>query len=216
MEDGQRQKGWKKNPAGVREDILTVASEMFAQGGLSGTRIEDIATRTRTSKRMIYYYFGSKDGLYLQVLETAYDKVSAAEGELDLAALPPREALIRLVTSTFDGHARAPEFIRLVMIENIHMAKTLRRSEAARAHNAAVIRLIEDLLRRGEAAGVFRPGLEATVLHWQISALCFFNVSNRPTFSTMFGDALYGDAGQALLRDKVVEMILATVCTGSR
>ncbi|WP_138471357.1 TetR/AcrR family transcriptional regulator [Poseidonocella sp. HB161398] len=214
MDEGQRQKGWKQDPAGVRQNILAVATELFAQAGLSGTRIEEIAARTRTSKRMIYYYFGSKDGLYLRVLEAAYDKVRDAESELDLAGLPPEEALARLVAFTFDGHARNPGFIRLVMIENIHMAETLRRSDAVRAHNARAIRLLEELIRRGEAAGAFRPGLDATVLHWEISALCFFNVSNRPTFSAMFGDALFRGDGQALLRDRAVEMVLATVRPG--
>lgn len=211
VDDNERQKHWKQDPAAVRQDILAVATEVFARQGLTGSRMDEIARRTRTSKRMIYYYFESKEDLYLKVLETVYAKARAAESELDLTGLEPDAALSRLVAFTFDRHHRNPDFIRLVMIENIHMAENMRKSNAICAHNATAIRRIRTIIRRGEASGVFRPGLDATVLHWQISALSFFNVSNRPTFSILFGNGLFEGAGQEMLRSRAVEMVMATV-----
>jgi AcrR family transcriptional regulator len=203
--------GWKQDPAGVQANILEVATEIFAQNGLSGTRIDEIAARTRTSKRMIYYYFGDKEGLYARALEAAYAKVREGEARLDLEGLPPEQALTRLVAFTFDHHRAHPDFIRLVMIENIHQADYLQKSEVIRRVNTAAIDRLADIIARGEEAGVFRPGLDPVALHWKISALSFFNVSNRPTFSALFGKALFSDAAQKRLRDDVAAMVLASV-----
>jgi len=203
--------GWKQNPAAVRRDILRAATDVFAANGLSGTRVDEIAARTKTSKRMIYYYFGDKEGLYACVLEAAYAKVRRGERKLDLDALPPLDALAQLVGFTFDHHRRNPDFIRLVMIENVHHADFVKRSSTIRDVNAAAIDRLQGLIVRGEAEGVFRPGLDPVALHWQISALSFFNVSNKPTFSALFGRALFGRAGQETLRNQAVGTILAYV-----
>lgn len=203
---------WKQNPEAVQRDILRVAVAEFARNGLSGARIDEIAAKTKTSKRMIYYYFGDKETLYARALEQAYAKVRAGEDKLDLAGLAPERALAQLVSFTFDHHQRNPAFIRMVMIENIHHAEFLSRSHAIRGMNAAAIDKLADIIRRGEATGTFRPGLDPTELHWTISAMSFFNVSNRATFSALFGKELFARERQERLRDHVVEMILRFVC----
>lgn len=203
--------GWKQDPAGVQSNILAVAMAEFADNGLSGARIDEIAAKTRTSKRMIYYYFGDKDGLYRRVLEEAYRKVREGERNLDLEHLPPVAALTRLVEFTFDHHSRNPDFIRLVMIENIHHGAYLEQSELIGGLNAGAIEKLEAICRRGRVAGLFRDDIEPLELHWQISALSFFNVSNRATFSRIFGDALYRPKGQQILRRHVVDMVLRFV-----
>jgi AcrR family transcriptional regulator len=203
--------GWKQDPAGVQSNILDVAMAEFAANGLSGARIDEIAAKTKTSKRMIYYYFGDKDGLYRHVLEEAYRKVRAGEQQLELDHLPPIQALSRLVEFTFDHHSRNPDFIRIVMIENIHHGAYLDQSEAIGELNAGAIEKLEAICRRGREAGLFRAEIEPLELHWQISALSFFNVSNRATFSRIFGDALYRSAGQSTLKRHVVEMVLRFV-----
>lgn len=204
-------RGWVQDPQGVQQDILAVAIEEFAAHGLSGARVDNIAARTRTSKRMIYYYFGDKQGLYTRALEAAYVNVREGEAALDLGQLPPTEALARLVAFTFDHHRSHPEFIRMVMIENIHNARNLACSDVIAGLNTEAIDKLRDICARGEEAGVFRPGLDPVTLHWQISALSFFNVSNRPTFSALFGPTLFGEAMQETLRQHVVASILATV-----
>lgn len=208
---GNGRQGWKQDPAGVRANILAVAREEFAANGLSGARIDEIAARTRTSKRMIYYYFTDKDGLYREVLEEAYRSVRAGEEALELADLEPIEALRRLVEFTFDHHSRNPDFIRLVMIENVHDARYLAQSPAIKQVNKTAIERLERLYEQGLAKGVFRAGIKPLELHWQISALSFFNVSNRATFSRIFGTSLARPAGQAALKAHAVAMVLRYV-----
>ncbi|MBN9067183.1 MAG: TetR/AcrR family transcriptional regulator, partial [Rhizobiales bacterium] len=184
---------------GTRRNILEIASEEFALNGLSGARIDEIAARTRASKRMIYYYFDDKESLYVAALdddkeslyvaalENAYRLVREGEAKLDTKGLPPIDALRKLVEFTFDHHQSHEEFIRMVMIENIHHGEYLDRSGVIRELNARAIDHIAEIYSRGVAEGVFREGLDPLELHWQVSALCFFNVSNRATFSKIFG-----------------------------
>jgi AcrR family transcriptional regulator len=203
------------DPEGTRRDILEIASKEFALNGLSGARIDEIAARTKSSKRMIYYYFGDKEGLYLKALENAYQLVREGEAKLDTDDLPPMEALKRLVEFTFDHHHRHEEFIRMVMIENIHHGEYLDRSGALRDVNATAIDHIARIYKRGVADGVFRRGLDPVELHWAVSALCFFNVSNRTTFSKIFGRD-FGAAEQlARLRRNTVDMVLRYVARAS-
>jgi AcrR family transcriptional regulator len=203
--------GRVNDPEGTKRNIIEVAMKEFAENGLSGARIDEIAAKTKSSKRMIYYYFGGKDGLYLKVLEEAYSRVRSEEAALDLEDLPAREALDKLVRFTFDHHNNNEDFIRLVMIENIHHAEYLAQSPAIRKLNLAAIDTIGRLLQRGAEAGVFRGGLDAVELHWKISALCFFNVSNRATFSSIFKRDLASARSLASLREGVVDMILRHV-----
>jgi AcrR family transcriptional regulator len=204
---GNNRSGWKQDPEGVRKNILTVAMEEFAANGLSGARIDEIAAKTNTSKRMIYYYFGDKEGLYRRVLEEAYREVRAGEQDLELDHLPPLEALKLLAEFTFEHHSRHPDFIRIVMIENIHHGTYLERSELIRLLNAGAIQKLEAICRRGRDAGLFREDVSPIELHWHISAMSFFNVSNRATFSRIFGDALFTPTGQQALRRHLVEMV---------
>ncbi|SNR42924.1 TetR/AcrR family transcriptional regulator [Puniceibacterium sediminis] len=204
-------RSWKQDPDGVRANILQVAREAFAQKGLSGTRIDEIAARTSTSKRMIYYYFGDKEGLYLEVLADAYRRTREAEDALELEGLQPEEALRKIAEFTFDNHRRSQDFIRLVMIENVHEARHMPGSVEMSGENSSAIRMLEDIYARGLEAGIFRPGLSAVELHWHISALSYFNVSNRATFSHIFGDELFSEEGQNTLRRHVGDMILRLV-----
>jgi AcrR family transcriptional regulator len=202
---------WKQNPQAVQANILRVAHEEFAKNGLAGARVDEIAARTKTSKRMIYYYFGDKAGLYRRVLESAYREVRAGEQELDLEGLAPEMALRRLVEFTFDHHRRNPEFIRLVMIENIHHGSYLSQSEVIRDLNRGAIEHLERVLDRGRRTGAFRPDADPLVVHWQISALSFFNVSNEATFSVIFGNGLSTSEGQERLKRWVAETVLRSV-----
>ncbi len=208
---GNRQR-WKQDPEGVRANILAVALQEFSSNGLSGARMDEIAAKTRSSKRMIYYYFGDKEGLYRRVLEEAYSKVRKGEEKLLLDHLPPREALRQLVEFTFDHHSRNPDFIRLVMIENIHNGDFLKHSDVIRKLNAAAISQVETIYRRGVAEGVFRKGITPLAIHWQISALSFFNVSNRTSFSMLFGNDLFDEEGQLNLKRQVSDTIVGFVC----
>ncbi len=202
------------DPEGTKRNIIDVAMAEFAENGLSGARIDEIAAKTKSSKRMIYYYFGDKEGLYLKVLETAYGKVREIEAGLDLEDLHPLEGLEKLVRFTFDYHNHNEAFIRLVMIENVHHGRFVAKSSEIRRMNMTAIEAVRGLYERGVEEGVFRTGLDPLELHWQISALCFFNVSNRATFSKIFGRNLGSPKSLSSLRDSVVEMIVRYVVAG--
>lgn len=202
---------WKQNPEGVRRAILEAATVEFASKGYASTRVEDIASQTATSKRMVYYYFDDKETLYLQVLEAAYAKVRTGEAALRLDHLPPVAALRRLVEFTFDHHRANPDFIRLVMIENVHNAAHLRKSGLFQRVNAEAIEKLDGICARGQADGLFRADITPLELHWHISALSFFNVSNQPSFCESFGRALFDEHGQARLRAQAVESIVRLV-----
>jgi AcrR family transcriptional regulator len=202
---------WKQDPEGVKANILAVALEEFSTNGLSGARMDEIAAKTRSSKRMMYYYFGDKESLYLKALEAAYKKVRRGEEQLELDHLPPREALERLVEFTFDHHRNNPAFIRLVMIENIHHGRYLEQSEEIKSLNEAAISQIAGIYSKGVAEGIFRDGLTPLRIHWLISAMSFFNVSNATTFSMLFDPELQSAAGQGELKGDVREAVLRFV-----
>lgn len=176
----------KNDPGSTKQDILDVATEEFATHGLSGARVDAIAERTRTTKRMIYYYFGSKEGLYIAVLEKVYGDIRAVESDLRLEDLDPEQAIRRLVEFTFDYEEAHPDFIRLVSIENIHHARYIAQSTAIRNLNVPVIDTIADILDRGRRQGVFRVDVDPVDLHMLISSFCFFRVSNQHSFGTIF------------------------------
>ena len=199
------------DPGRTMAGILEVATKEFAEKGLSGARIDAIAAATRTSKRMIYYYFGSKEGLYVAVLEDAYRRMREIEAELHLENLEPVAALRRLVEFTFDHHWGNPDYIRLVMNENIERGSYLAQSKSIQELNVPAIAAIRELYDRGVAQGLFRPGLDATDIHASISALTFFNVSNQHTFGLIFKDAPSGKAALAARRDSITEMVVRFV-----
>jgi AcrR family transcriptional regulator len=196
------------DPAGTRRNIVEEATREFARKGYGGARVDAIAARTRTSKRMIYYYFGSKEGLYIAVLEEVYGSIRRTEATLDLDHQPPREALARLVGFTFDYYNDHPEFVRLVMNENIMDAVHMKRSRAIPRLNVTVIDAVRRIVARGRKEGLFRRGVDPIELHMTISALGIFNVANRATFSTIFGRDMASSRARAERRQQVVDMVL--------
>ena len=211
---GQAAKRQRVNdPEGTRRNIVAVATQEFAAKGFSGARVDEIAARTKTSKRMIYYYFGGKEGLYIAVLEEAYRGIRNVEATLDLAKKSPEEALRTLVAFTFDYYCAHPEFVRLVMNENMLNGIYLSRSKAVQRLNVTVIDALRDLLARGQRARTFRRDIDPVELHMTISALGFFNVANRATFSTIFKRDMISPTALAARRSQVVEIVLHHVMT---
>ena len=199
------------DPERTMADILEVATREFADKGLAGARIDAIAEAMRTSKRMIDYYFGSKEGLYLKVLEESYRRMRAMESAAHLDDLPPEDALRKLVAHTLDYQWGHPEFARLVQNENIHRAQYLAQSKTIHKLNVPAIDGLRRVLERGQAGGQFRAGIDPVDLHMSISALAVFHVSNRHTFSLIFQRDL--DSPKALIarRDSIIEMVVRFV-----
>jgi AcrR family transcriptional regulator len=199
------------DPERTMADIIEVATREFSQKGLAGARIDVIAEAMRTSKRMIYYYFGSKEGLYIRVLEEAYRRIREIESGLHLDDLAPEDALRRLVGFTVDYQLANPDFIRLVMTENIHRGEFLAQSKAIHKLNVPAIEGLRRVYERGLKAGVFRSGIDPVDLHMSISALSFFNTANRHTFALIFKRDLETPAAVVARRDSIIEMVLRFV-----
>jgi AcrR family transcriptional regulator len=204
----RKQKTRTNDPERTMAEILSVATKEFADKGLAGARIDEIAAATRTSKRMIYYYFASKEGLYLAVLEAAYRGMRQIESDLHLQDLPPVQALKALVEFTYDHHQQNENFIRLVMSENIQRGEYIGQSKDIQQLNGSAIETLQNLYERGVKSGDFRPGLTPLDIHSAISALTFFNVSNQHTFGLIFKKKNAPGKAQTLSRANVVSLIL--------
>jgi AcrR family transcriptional regulator len=183
---GKKRSSRAKNPEKTRANIIDIATAEFAERGLSGARVDRIAARTNTSKRMLYYYFGDKDGLYRAVLLSYYERLRSAEVELDLSHQSPLAALQALVEFTFDYHMKHADIVRLVMVENMHKGRHVAKLPQATPVNTSVLDAVADICERGAREGSMRAGLNNFDLYTTIAALCFFNVSNRYTFRAIF------------------------------
>ena len=197
----------------TRAEILTVATAEFADRGYDGARVDEIADRTRTTKRMIYYYFGGKKQLYIEVLEQAYARIRAAEQEVNVDHLEPADAIRRIAEVTFDHHEANPDFIRLVSIENIHRGEHIAQLPDLVDINTPAVRLLTSLLERGRAQGVFRTDVDAVDVHMMISAFCVFRVANQYTFGTIFGRDLLDPGTREHYRTMLGDMVVAHLTT---
>ncbi|WP_433427998.1 TetR family transcriptional regulator [Nonomuraea sp. CA-141351] len=193
----------------TKAEILKVAQQEFARHGYAGARVDEIAEQMRTTKRMIYYYFGSKERLYIAVLEKAYTEVRAMERTIDVEHLAPVEAIRTLAELTFDHHDAHRDFIKLVAIENVHQAEHIRKSDVLANLGTPVLDVISRILDAGQASGEFVTDADAIDVHMMISSFCFFRVANQHTFGALFGRDMTAPEHRARLRRMVGEMIVA-------
>jgi AcrR family transcriptional regulator len=170
----------------TRKRILEAATEEFARYGLGGARVDRIAARARANKRMLYYYFASKENLFLAALEESYARIRSAERELDLEHADPREALKRLVHFTWAYYVAHPEFLTLLNSENLHKGRHLRRSRRVREMHSPLVDTLRGILRRGERERLFRRGVDPVQLYISIAGEGYFYLSNRYTLARIF------------------------------
>lgn len=175
-----------RDPEATREAILAAATHEFAQHGLAGARVDRIAERAGINKRMLYYYFGQKDGLFLAVLEGAYQRIREEEHQLSLDRVEPTEAIRRLIAFTWNYYIAHPEFLTLLNTENLHRARHLKKSSKVRTLHSPFVATIAEVLERGRKAGTFRAGVDPVQLYVSIAGLSYFYLSNSFTLSTIF------------------------------
>lgn len=197
-----------RNAGRTQAAILAAATQEFAQHGLSGARVDRIAARAGTNKRMLYYYFGGKEALFLAVLEAAYGRIRGAEQALDLTRRDPVAGMRELVAFTWRHFVAHPEFISLLATENLHRAKHLKRSPRIRSLHSPLVATISDLLERGRHAGVFRGDVDPVQLYVSIAALSYFYLSNAHTLSTIFGRDLLSARARAARLAHVTDLVL--------
>ncbi len=197
-----------RDPERTRAAILAAATSEFTAKGLTGARVDAIARSAGANKRMIYHYFGDKDGLYLAVLEATYASIRVAEQALHLGDRDPVEGMRELVRFTWAYFIAHPEFLSLLGTENLHQAAYIKRSKRIRELHSPLVGMISGLLERGMRERVFRAGVDPVQLYVTIAALGFFYLSNRHTLSTIFGRDLSGPKSLAEREQHIVDVVL--------
>ena len=198
----------RRDPAKNQERILKAATAEFARAGLGGARVDRIAARAGANKRMLYYYYGNKEALFLAVMEASYEQIRTAERSLLLAEVDPEEGIRRLVEFTWAYYLKHPEFLTLLNSENLHKARHIKRSKNIPTMHSPFVATIEDLLRRGVRSGQFRRGVDAVQLYISIASLSYFYQSNRHTLSTVFARDLFSPRNRAARLKHMVELVL--------
>ena len=197
-----------RDPEQTRARILAAAKAEFARAGLGGARVDRIAALAGANKRMLYYYFGNKEALFLAVLESRYAHIRQAEQGLHLGDLEPREGVRRLIAFTWNYYLKHPEFLTLLNSENLHKARHIKRSKNIPAMHSPFVATIEDLLKRGVKAGRFKRGVDAVQLYISIASLSYFYQSNRHTLSAVFARDLFAPKHRAERLKHMVELVL--------
>jgi AcrR family transcriptional regulator len=175
-----------RDPEATRKRILAAAKHEYARYGLDGARVDRIAMRAKSNKRMLYHYFGNKDALYQHTLEDAYAAFREAESELHIEKDDPVTALRRLVAFTWNYYLDHPEFLTLINTENLHKAVYLKKSRRMNELSKTFIQRMESLLRRGSDAGVFRSNLDPIQMLITIAALGYHYLNNRHTGAIVY------------------------------
>ncbi len=198
-----------KAPEANRARILAAAVAEFASRGFKGASMDAIAARTSTTRALINYYFGSKEKLYLAVLERVYAEIREAERLLELDHLPPVEAIRRIVEFTYNYYVEHEEFVRLVVAENQARGRHMKKSAAMRTVNRPIVDTLGAVIARGQADGTFRADVDPIDVHMAIAALGMFNVTNQYTFGAIFQRAMGARGDVPQRRRMVVDMILS-------
>jgi AcrR family transcriptional regulator len=197
-----------KAPEANRGRILAAAEAEFASRGFKGASMDDVAARTDTTRALINYYFGSKEKLYLAVLERVYAEIREAERLIDFDHLPPTEAITRIVEFTYNYYVAHEDFVRLVVAENQARGRHMRKSAAMRKLNRPIIETLGSVIERGQADGTFRTDVDAIDVHMAIAALGMFNVTNQFTFGAIFQRPMGAKGDVARRRRMAVDIVL--------
>ena len=207
----KRGNGGSRDPDRTRQRILDAATAEFARYGLGGARVDRIAARAGANKRMLYYYFGNKDDLFLAVLEGSYARIHSAERTLDLEHLAPLDALQRLVQFTWEYFILHPEFLTFLNSENLHKGRHVKKSRRVREMHSPLVQTIAEILRRGEREGSMRKGIDPVQLYISIAGEGYFYLSNRYTLSQIFARDLMARPALAERARHNARMIVSAV-----
>jgi AcrR family transcriptional regulator len=181
---------------------LRSAIDIFAEHGYAGARVDRISKAAHSTDRMIYYYFNSKEDLFVAALETIYKELGDAEAALDLSGLSPNESLREIIRFNWNHYRAHPEMLTLLNNENLQQGKHVGRSKRVKQLSFPLLSLLSKVLARGVEEKMFRPDIDAYDLYIAICALGYFYLSNRFTLSAFLGRNLM--ASRALANWEVV------------
>lgn len=208
----QRKTGVREAAAqATRDAILKAATKVFAKYGYDGGSVEKISRAAKSYDRMIYYYFGSKEGLFIAVLEGIYQRMDDAEAALDLDTTRPVDALTDVIRFVLGYYRRNPEFVTLLNTENLHKGRHISKSLRAREYSSRAVAIIAEILQSGAAQGLFRTDLVARDVYLLIAATGYFYTANRHTLTAFLGEPLELPAAVTHWEDFVIETLLRTV-----
>ncbi|MEJ7688184.1 MAG: TetR family transcriptional regulator [Variovorax sp.] len=199
----------------TRDAILKAATKVFAKYGYDGGSVEKISKAAKSYDRMIYYYFGSKEGLFIAVLEGIYRRMDEAEAAIDLDATRPVESLTAVIRFVLGYYRKNPEFVTLLNTENLHKGRHVAKSLRAREYSSRAISIIQKLLESGAAQGLFRDDVAARDLYLLIASTGYFYTSNRHTLTAFLGEPLETPEAVGHWEDFVIETVLRTVNAGT-
>lgn len=195
----------------TRESILAAATQIFAEHGFAGGRIEQISRAAQSYDRMIYYYFGSKEGLFIAVIEDTYRRFNQAEQALALDISQPQQALTDVIRFVWRYYQQHPEFITLLNTENLLRGQHIGKSAKAREYSSPVIAITDSVLKSGASLSLFRADLSARDVYLMIASMAYFYLSNRYTLSSFLGEDLAAPAALAHWEAFVVHAVQRTV-----
>ena len=199
----------KRNAATTKEKILRAGLAEFGARGFGGARTETVAKRAKCNIRMLYHYFGSKEGLYLACLERVYTEIRTSERALNLLDCSPVEGITKLVEFTFDHMLNHQDFVRLVVVENMQRSRFLKKLAPLPSAASDLVTTIREILDRGAREGQFRAGVDAVQLYVSILSLSYLHLSNRYTLSFTYETDLGAREWIARRRIHVTEMVLS-------
>lgn len=201
----------RRDPEGTRRKLLVAARHEFANKGLGGARVNDIAERAKLNKQLVYHYYGSKEKLYLAVLEDAYASFRARDVVLPMREFEPEEAVMQLVCLLFESFRDLKEEVALIADENIHKARHIHASPRIKRLHQPLILMMEDLVVRGERKGVFRKGIDPIRLFILLLSLSSVYISNTHTLSAVFNRDLSDPRELKAWRAFVMEFVVAAL-----
>jgi AcrR family transcriptional regulator len=211
QDDVPRKLGVREKAAqATRASLLKAAIKIFAQYGLDGGSVDKISKAAKSHDRMIYYYFGNKEGLFVAVIEETYRRFNVAESKLKLDLLDPLRSLEKIVQFILRYYRDHPEFVTLLNIENLHKGKHIGQS-SFRDYSSKAIGVIDQVLVTGAQTGVFSSQLRARDLYMMIAALGYFYQSNRYTLSAFLGENLEAKATFDQWESFVISTVLKTI-----
>lgn len=195
----------------TREAILKAATLVFAKHGFSGGRVEHISRLAKTHDRMIYYYFGSKEKLFIEVLETTYQRLNEAEAALEIDLSDPLQALCTVVRFNWRYFLEHPEFITLLNSENLHQGRHVKKSTKVAQLSSPAVNVLAKILKAGTRQGLFRKDVSARELYLTIAALGYFYLSNRHTLSAFLNTELLKKSAIERWRESMVDTVTRKV-----
>jgi AcrR family transcriptional regulator len=196
----------KRNPERTKGRLLKAAIHLFSARGFHGVSVDEIVGRAGTNKRMVYHYYGSKNGIYLAALVEVFSRLAKAEIQVIEETARPDEKLKHLLAANFKFLDANPEFVRLLLWENLAQGRHVGRHPELVNKNPFMDRF-RATINEGVASGMFRAPRDIKHLLINFIAICFIYYSNHYSLSISLGVDLDSPRNRALRLTQATELV---------